>query len=1034
MAEIRFGIYETIISETLQQEIAELIEDRSLTRPLKSGESSDRIAQYFEILLRRVIENIPEQDRVTRGVEIVNDLVNRITQLVGNGGNEQIIQPANILRSIRQLRIDGTPIDFVDPLLPLRDTALLTNAPGEPGLWNQLLAEIDSADEIDVVMAFIRKSGINPLLQSLGRHCASGKRLRVLTTTYTNSTEKAALDLLEQHGAEIKISYDITSTRLHAKAWCFYRHSGYPTAYVGSSNLTYSAQVTGLEWNIRVSGTRNPDIISKFGAVFESYWQSDDFIVYDPKQFKEETERQLKITGDQVIILPGLELRPEPFQERLLELIAVARQQGHHRNLLVSATGTGKTVMAAVDYARLQETLPRARLLFVAHREEILDQSMATFRYAMRDPSFGEKWVGKSHPTEFEYVFASVQMLSSLKLSSFPRAHFDVVIIDEFHHAAAASYVRLLQHVEPGELLGLTATPERSDGQDVFQWFDNRIAAELRLWDAIDQGRLVPFVYYGIHDGLDLTMIPWRRGQGYDTDALSNLYTSTDSWARLVVKQLVEHVESAQSMRCLGFCVSIQHARFMAQHFNASGITATAVWGESSENDRSAALRDLRDGKIKVIFSVDLFNEGLDVPNVDTILMLRPTESPTLFMQQLGRGLRRSTNKTICTVLDFVGTHRKEFRYDRRFRALLGGTRKELEKAVNAGFPYLPAGCFMHLDRKSSEIVLKSLRSALPSLWKVKAEELRVLAQDAEKVSLTQFLDESGFDLTDIYDGQSGHGWSALCEQAGILEKSNDDQEFHLRRPIGRLLHVDDAERLDSYRALLTSDSAPEIYTLSVRQRRLLRMLVNCMTGGVLARDATMEEGVQLLWSRRQVRSELIELFSELDLRRSHITYELEGRPDLPLQVHARYTRREILAAMGEGNPAEVVVPEWREGVRSSKSSRTELFAFTLDKSSDSFSPSTRYHDYAISSSLIHWESQSTTSAESPTGRRYREHVAEGRSIFLFSRLRTDDRAFWFLGPGTYRGHVGEKPMAVTWELDYPLSSDLFVQFAAAVA
>jgi hypothetical protein len=299
---------------------------------------------------------------------------------------------------------------------------------------------------------------------------------------------------------------------------------------------------------------------------------------------------------------------------------------------------------------------------------------------------------------------------------------------------------------------------------------------------------------------------------------------------------------------------------------------------------------------------------------------------------------------------------------------------------------------------------------------------------------LSHFLDETGFDLTDIYDGQKDHGWSALCEQAGILVRTPEDKELSLRGAIGRLLHIDDAERLDSYRTLLNSNVAPVLSALTNREFRLVRMLINCMAGGVLARDATMEEGLQLLWSHGQVRLELIELLDELNLRRTHVTHGLVGHSNVPLQVHARYTRKEILAAMGEGEPMNIVVPEWREGVRSSKSSRTELFAFTLDKSSDSFSPSTRYHDYAISSSLIHWESQSTTSADSPTGRRYRDHVAEGRSIFLFSRLRTNDRAFWFLGPGIYRGHVGERPMAVTWELEYPLSSDLFVQFAAAVA
>ena len=212
--------------------------------------------------------------------------------------------------------------------------------------------------------------------------------------------------------------------------------------------------------------------------------------------------------------------------------------------------------MAALDYAALGTQLPRARLLFIAHREEILDQSLATFRYALRDASFGEKWVGGSRPTQYDHVFASIQSLHASDLAALPPDHFDVVIVDEFHHAAAASYERVLNHVAPRELLGLTATPERSDGMSVLHWFDDRIAAELRLWEAIDQQHLTPFLYFGIHDGLDLRQIPWRRGRGYDIDALSNAYTSSDAWARLVVHQLAEHCE-VSSLRALGFCVSV---------------------------------------------------------------------------------------------------------------------------------------------------------------------------------------------------------------------------------------------------------------------------------------------------------------------------------------------------------------------------------------------------------------------------------------------------------------------------------------------
>jgi superfamily II DNA or RNA helicase len=396
-------------------------------------------------------------------------------------------------------------------------------------------------------------------------------------------------------------------------------------------------------------------------------------------------------------MLSPIELRPFPFQERLLELIELARERGHHRNLLVAATGTGKTVMAALDFGHLKEQLARSRLLFIAHREEILDQSLATFRYALRDASFGEKWVGGTRPTRFEHVFASIQSINAGDLADLPPDHFDVVIVDEFHHAAARSYARVLDHLVPVELLGLTATPERSDGLPILHWFDDRIAAELRLWDAIDQQHLAPFLYFGIYDGLDLRDIRWRRGRGYDIEALSDAFTSSDAWARLVVQQVAEHAEPA-TMRCLGFCVSIEHARFMAQHFSRHGIDAVAIWGDSPRADREAALRDLASGQVRVVFSVDLFNEGVDVPAVDTVLMLRPTESPTLFLQQLGRGLRKTSGKAFCVVLDFVGTHRKEFRFDRRYRALLGGTRRDVERAVHQQFPFLPAGCNMQLD------------------------------------------------------------------------------------------------------------------------------------------------------------------------------------------------------------------------------------------------------------------------------------------------------------------------------------------------
>ena len=979
-----------------------------------------------------MLADIPDKDRVAVGLHLARHLVAQITQTITTSdvASEAPAEPASILQAILGRLPDGTPETISEPLIPLLDTTLLTNAPGEPRVGHQLRTEIRSADRIDVVMAFVRRSGVLPLLEELRAHCQAGRGLRVLTTTYTGSTEARALDALREAGAEVRVSYDTSTTRLHAKAWLFHRQSGFSTAYIGSSNLTHSAQTNGLEWNVRVSGARNPDVIAKVAAVFEGYWNGGDFVPYDREEFVARTNLPSDVAP--VVMLSPIELRPEPFQERLLEQIALSRERGHHRNLLVSATGTGKTVMAAVDYARLQDALPRARLLFVAHREEILAQSLATFRHALRDHAFGELWVGGHRPQRFEHVFASIQSLNAAGLTDLDPRHFDVVIVDEFHHAAARSYRDLLNHVQPVELLGLTATPERSDGLPLLGWFGDRIAAELRLWDAIDQHRLVPFVYYGIHDGLDLRDVPWRRGRGYDAEGLTNLLTANDAWARQVIAQLAARVDDLKAMRALGFCVSVEHARFMARVFRAAGIAATAVWGDSPDDERRAALADLSARRVNVVFSVDLFNEGIDVPTVDTLLLLRPSDSPTLFLQQLGRGLRRSHGKTACTVLDFVGHHRREFRFDRRFGALLGGSRRELVRQIEGGFPFLPAGCHMELDRVASQLVLDNIRKAVPSGWTAKVEELRRMGRGGG-VSLARFLDEAGLDLDDVYTGGT-KCWSDLRADAGLPVRAEGPNEDVLRRACGRLLHVDDFTRIETYRRWLASEAPPDLGAMGERDRRLLRMLIASVADRAIDKSTTLAQACAVVWAHPQIRAELVDLLEVLAARVDHVHRPLVTHPAVPLEVHARYSRLEILAAFGIGSAEGAKVAPWQTGVQWAKEARADLLAFTLDKTSGQFSPATRYRDHAISRELIHWESQSITRADSETGMRYQKHEERGTAVMLFARLRSDDRAFWFLGPASYVRHESECPMAITWRLHHPLPGDLFASFAAAVA
>ncbi len=1029
MARLERGIYEELISETLQADLSDLGPQLTPSRePLRKAEAGDRIALHLARLVEKSVDGLPESERVDRGLALARALIKTLAQELGQDElcSKSPVQQESVLRALLARQPDGSPESLESPLIPLLDTTLLTNAPGEPRVGHQIQTEIGTAHRIDIVMAFIRRTGIRPFLEAFRRHCDRGQSLRVLTTTYTGSTERRALEELQNLGADIRVSYDTSSTRLHAKAWLFHRSGGFSTAYVGSSNLTHSAQVSGLEWNVRVSGARNPGLVEKVAAVFEGYWESRDFEPFVSAEFEERSRRQDSPTR---ALLSPVEIRLEPFQERLLEEIEVARERGQHRNLLVAATGTGKTVMAAIDYARLRGRLDRSRLLFVAHRGELLEQSMATYGHALRDRDFGELWVGGKRPSRWDHVFASIQSLSSTGLDSVDPSHFDVVVIDEFHHAAAKSYRTLLDHVRPRELLGLTATPERADGLPVLEWFDGRISAELRLWDAIDQHRLVPFIYFGVHDGVDLTKVPWKRGRGYDVDGLTNVYTADDAWARLVLDQLSQHVDSLGSMRALGFCVSVEHARFMARIFSKLGVASTAVWGDSPENERREALQQLRDGEINVLFSVDLFNEGVDLPNVETLLLLRPTDSPTLFLQQLGRGLRKAANKHSCLVLDFVGQHRREFRFDRRLQALLGGSRKHVERQVEGGFPFLPAGCHMELEHRAREIVLESIKRAVPSRWAAKADELRRLVEEG-RGSLSAYLEDAGLELEDVYTGTKS--WSDLGESAGVQLETTGPFEETLRRGCGRLLHVDDPERLDAYREFLRSELPPVVSDPASRSARLVRMLVASLCDQAVTKEQTLEDGLNLLWGHPQVRAELIELFGVLADRIDHRHYPLAEHPDVPLQVHARYSRLEILAAFRP--QAKAKVPAWQTGVYWVPEAKTDLFAFTLDKTSGQFSPTTRYKDYAISPTLIHWESQSATRAESETGLRYQRHEELGSSMMLFARLQQDERAFWFLGPATYVSHQDEQPMAITWRLLHPLPGDLFASFAAAVA
>jgi len=1034
--ELEPGIHESLVTEDLRARIEDAERDGWIVewKTIDDAALPDVLARHVHDQVLSVVGGLPKSlpDRRRTQIEIANRVLGAMSQgdrMVRLIGPEVDPEARLLLEVKRPLLPHATTRSTPRPGIPLRDSVLLVNGHKDLQIGRQVALEIQSANRIDLLCAFVRFAGLRLIRAELQEFLLRGGEMRVIASVYTGSTEKRALDELVGLGAKVKVSYETSQTRLHAKAWLFERKSGFNTAYVGSSNLTHSALLDGLEWNVRATQVDNSAILDRVGATFEQYWNEPEFEPYDPRVDGERLQDALDAQKGSV--LPDVRFRlsvdvhPKPFQTEMLEALSAERQRGHFRNLVVAPTGTGKTWVSAFDYKRLRAA-GFDRLLFVAHRDEILRQSQDVFRLVLGDPDFGERHVGGERPTRGAHVFASIQSMSR-SIDSLDPTSFDVVIVDEFHHSEAPTYRRLLTHLTPRVLVGLTATPERADGQDIVHWFDNRVATDMRLWEALDQGLLCPFHYLGVGDGTDLRGVEFQRGRYVAAD-LEGVLTGDHVRAQRIIEAVREWVLDPSLMRALGFCVGIAHAQFMADQFNAAGLPSIALHGGTDMETRVKAVEQLRRGEIRSIFTVDIFNEGVDIPEVDTILLLRPTESATVFLQQLGRGLRWADGKSVLTVLDFIGQAHADYRFDIRYRALIGGTRRQVEQAVTNGFPLMPPGCAIRLDEIAQSIVLDNLRSSIRTTRRAMLDDLRGLPSDT---TLPQFLQASAFDLADIYAHPGGGTtFTSARRSVGHERRPIEPAEPDMGKYLGRMLHVDDEERYQSWQTLLTADNPPAGIDTSTREGRLQLMLFAAL--GLRRRHiAEAAEAMGALWTSPRMRQELVDL---LDVLRDRV--RLDSRPVdpfgiVPVHSHATYGLYELIAAYGLISIDSGVLRESREGVAWVESAKTDLLFITLNKSDEDYSPTTRYEDYPISPTLFHWESQSRTTTRSPTGQRYINHVRRGSRIMIFVREnKSDERGvsapYVCLGPARIVSHKSERPIRITWELERPMPGEIY--------
>lgn len=809
------GLYEHLVTEELEARLAEL--DEGLEATLRSAGDAEvhvAIARHLGREIERVLASLPKKDRLSAARSLANQLLLHLAQL-GSAVQEKVkaedLEAQRLVDPVRELVAVFRGAAPQRPSTSISTSTLLTRNRAEPALGHELSREISSADRIDALVAFVTVGGVRVLQEALESFARKDHtRFRLLTTAFTGTTEIVALDRVARlPGAEVKVSFDTRRTRLHAKAWLFHRDSGLSTAYVGSANLTKTALGTGHEWMVKAASGDLEHVVDKCGGTFDTLWEDPEFEVYDPgdEDLRERLRKALgaERSGAGASRTALIGIRPFPYQEEILDRLATERElHGRFRNLVVAATGTGKTVIAALDYLRHgQQSGVRPRLLFLAHRREILEQARDTFRHALQDGAFGELFTGKDEPSQLDHLFATIQTAASRGIvHDFGSSYWKHVVVDECHHVPADSYQKVVPALDPDILVGLTATPERTDGKSLLPDFEGHVATEMRLWHALDDQLLVPFEYFGISDQTDLRKVKWSR-QGYTIGELDKLYTGDDARADLVAAQLQRHVADATQVRALGFCVSVAHAEFMAKRMNAAGVPAVAVHGRSDAVLRADAPRRLREREVNVLFTCDLYNEGVDLPFVDTLLLLRPTMSATLFLQQLGRGLRLHPDKDSCLVLDFVGQHRREFRFDATLAALTGVPRAGLRKAVEEGFPYLPSGCSVHLDRVAHEQILTSLRSTIADAKRLAAELAELSETAGAELRLADFLAETGRDLEDVYTGKMG--WRKVRRLAGFVE-SEDKELEDLSRRLGWLTHMDETH---PYRFLRAGDERP---------------------------------------------------------------------------------------------------------------------------------------------------------------------------------------------------------------------------------
>lgn len=1029
------GLYDSLIDCSLEKLLASRPELRTVLDKIDPEEQPARYADFVSKFLEQALRTTEDpRERLA--------LCNRIMDVMSGAEGMGYLENRKLVADRKTLLLEVTPPNYGRPGIPrpqtsIVESSLFTGSPLEPQLVHELMVEMQSADAVDILISFIKWSGLRLLMPAFEDIRDRGVPVRLITTSYMGASDAPAIEwLAAMPNVQARISYDTRRTRLHAKAYHFKRLSGFSTAYIGSANMSHAAMTSGLEWNLKITSVDMSHVLEKFAAEFETYWNSREFVPFDPV-----TPATLRRAIEQARKGHGLkqdvffDLRPHPFQERILEALVRERDiRNHHRNLVIAATGTGKTVISAFDYQRFfLERNKKARLLFIAHRKEILQQALITFRNVFRDSNFGELLVGPYQAERLEHLFCSVGILTSRRLWEHVGSDFyDYIVVDEAHHGTAESYRPIFDHFNPKILLGLTATPERMDGDNVAADFGNCFAAEIRLPEALEEKLLCPFHYFGVADPIDISDDRfWKNGK-YDEKELENLYTGDHILAKqrldVIRTTLSRYEPNLETIKGIGFCVSIKHARFMADMFNRQGIPSAAFVSGIESSVCESMIERLKNGTLIFLFTVDKLSEGVDVPEINTVLFLRPTQSLTVFLQQLGRGLRHAPGKDCLTVLDFVGQAHRRYRLDIKLKALLPKHRYAIDREVEHHFPHLPAGCSIQFDRISRQYVLENIRSNLKNLVVQIPERLQTFTSETgQKLTFANFIRYHDYEPERLLVAESWTGWKAKALLAPIPVDPDIDV---LKKALIRAAFVSgphEIKRLRQVIGFLENYDVPGALALIGHQQHSVYYRFWAAPASRLGFN-NFEVSLTRLCQNPTLLRDMDEI-----LEWCEATTQASGFfPELPclspLELHAHYGIKDIQAAFDRATLSSS--GQTGVGVMPFHEIKVYILLITFQKTEKEFSPRTMYADYPVSRELLHWESQSNTTQLSPTGQNLIHHQSRGYTILVFARDQKKRNSctvpFVYLGPADHVSHEHERPVTIIWRLRYPMPVEMF--------